>query len=197
MKWFKEIIQKEEGSALATVLIISVIISLFVGAILSGILLQSRFIQRDINSFKALYAAEEGIYRFLNEYSNPDSFQANQKVRLSNGEETEITASTFGGFLDVQSTALVSGQERTIRMLAGGKSISVFDGVIALGDTNSALTVTGNTFVKGDIISSGRGIRTESFKGVPYRGSIEGERIRFNEEIQFPVFNTSFFLLVA
>lgn len=195
MKRIKEIAQNEEGSALATVLVIAVVISLFIGAILSGIVLQSRFIQKDINSFKALYVAEEGVYRFLNEYSITDNFQANQTVILSNGDEAEITATPFGGFLDVESTTQIYNQQRTVRVLTGDKSSSVFRAAIALGDTNSALTVTGSTVVKGDMITSGRGIQTESFKGVPFRGSLEGIRPQFNEENAIPILSTNLFEL--
>ncbi|MBO6524840.1 MAG: hypothetical protein JJ971_13495 [Balneolaceae bacterium] len=134
MRWVKEIIQKEDGSALATVLNISVIISLFIGTVLSGILLQSRFIQRDIHSFKALYVAEEGVYRFLNEYSITENLQTNQEIILSDGSEVEVTVSLFGGFLDVESTAQVSNQQRTIRILSGKKGSNVVEYALLLSE---------------------------------------------------------------
>ncbi|MBO6524384.1 MAG: hypothetical protein JJ971_11195 [Balneolaceae bacterium] len=195
MKWFKDILQKEEGSALATVLIISVIISLFISSILSGILLQSRFIQREVNSFNALYAAEEGVYRFLNKYSFTENFQNNQKVIVSNGTEVDIAASPFGGFIDIQSKATVSGQSRTIRVLAGSQNLSLSEQAIALGDSTSALKVTGTTTIEGSIITYGRGIQTESFRGILFSGNLTGDRHYFNKEIAFPAFDLSLFEL--
>ena len=193
MKWLKEIVQNENGSALATVLIISVIISLFIGAILSGIVLQSRFIQRDVNSFKALYAAEEGAYRFLNEESMYSNIKASKKIILSNGVEVKITAAPFGGFLDITSTANISGQTRTIRMLSGNLSTGVFEKAVALGDSNSSLTVTGNTKIEGDILTFGTGLRAENFKGIPFRGSINGDQKLFSDSVSFPMVNRKLF----
>jgi len=195
VNWIKEIAQEEDGSALATVLVIAVIISLFIGAILSGIVLQSRFIQRDINSSKALYAAEEAAFRFLHLSSVPASYSSTKTIPLTNRNEARVTATPFGGFWEIQSVAKVSNQKRTIRMLFGRHSSLLFNNSIALGDSNSALTLTGTTEIKGDIITYSAGVRTENFKGIPFRGVVEGERTRFNKEIQFPEFNTSFFKL--
>ncbi len=192
MKWINEIVQNEEGSALATVLVIAIIISLFIGAILSGIVLQSRFIQRGINSTKALYAAEEGAYRFLYFSAENISYTTHKVIRLANGNEAEVTFNPFGGFYEVESKAHVSGQKRTVRMLFGDRNLQLFSNVIALGDSNSSLTLTGNTEIKGDISTYGLGVQTQSFKGVPFRGKVEGMRKQFNEDSQFPGFNVSY-----
>lgn len=193
MRWLREVIQHEEGSALATVLVIAVIISLFIGAILAGIVLQARFIQRDINSTKALYAAEEGAYRYLSTYTTSESFQTTQNILLANGSTANVKVSPFGGFLDIRSSSTISKQQRNTRILAGGKSLSLFDHAIALGDTNTALTVTGSTNVTGSMIVSVKGIQTESFKGVPFRGELNGEAIYPEDKDYFPTLNTQLF----
>ena len=190
MIWIKEIAKNEEGSALATVLVIAVIISLFIGAVLSGIALQSQFIQRDINNSKALYAAEEGIYSFLHSNQGLSSYTSKHQVLLKSGNTATITATFFGGFLSVESKATVSNQQREIRMLVGGESILFEDSAILKSDSISALTVTGNTTVKGNIFTYGKGVRTESFKKVPFRGTLDGEFLRFNKESTFPELHT-------
>ncbi|MFV1883206.1 MAG: hypothetical protein ACMZ7B_01755 [Balneola sp.] len=193
--YIKKIIHQEQGSALATVLIISVIISLFIGAIFSGIILQSRFIQRDINYTKALYAAEEGGFRFLNSFS-VNEFSETPGSVITKEEGGTITKSVpFGGFLDVQSTAEVSGQKRTVRMLAGTKSGSVFGKAVALGDSTSALTVTGNTIIRGDVVTYNTAVKAENFKGVPFQGSFDGEQVSFSDSFRFPRVETAMFEL--
>lgn len=79
-----EIWRNEEGSALSSVLIISVIILTFIGAILSGIFLQARFIQKDINQTKAMYAAEQQLYEYQN---NPDNQHPEIQTNFLNGFE--------------------------------------------------------------------------------------------------------------
>lgn len=79
-----EIWVDEEGSALSSVLIISVIILTFIGAILSGVLLQARFIQRDINQAKAMYAAEQQLFEYLN---NPEIQHPAIQTNFLNGFE--------------------------------------------------------------------------------------------------------------
>jgi len=65
MKYLPLEIQNEEGSALLTVLIVIVIITVFIGAVLSGIVIQNRFIQEDIYETKARYVAEAGLADIL------------------------------------------------------------------------------------------------------------------------------------
>lgn len=186
-----KVIFQEQGSALATVLIISVIVSLFIGLVLSGVVIQNRFIQRDINSMKALYAAEEAVYVFLNAGSSgaktPDT---SLTVFLSDGSSAEVFAQSFGGYLDVMSSALVKNQYRTVRMLIGERADSIFNYAVALGDTNSALSVSGNTSITGDIITGGEGLREITFKGVPFTGEIRGDREVYSQTKIFPDYDS-------
>ena len=98
------IVQDEEGSALATVLAISVIVLLFIGAILSGIVVQLRFLQRDINKTQALYKAEAQVYLFL-----VDSVGRNSQSIEFNTDSlgSSIQAELFGGFWKIESLAKV------------------------------------------------------------------------------------------
>lgn len=186
MPFRKEILNNEEGSALATVLVIAVIVSLFIGAILSGILLQLKFLQRDIDSAKALYAAEEGIHRYLFENRLSIEHGSTQQIVLSNGEVAEVTASLFGGFLEVHSVGKEKTQTREIQVLVGDKEPWIFKNAIVIGDSTSELTVTGTTIVKGDILISNGGVKTDNFKGVPFSGNLDGTFKPFQADSSFP-----------
>ncbi|WP_409029390.1 hypothetical protein [Gracilimonas sediminicola] len=185
-------IQGEEGSALASVLIIIVIVSLFIGVVLSGIYLQNGFIQKDINEVKARYAAEAGIAFFLSEikYSavNRDTSII---VTVHDCTKVTINAKPFGGFLDVESMAMVKGKEKKIRVLAGASKTYPFEYAVVLGDTSSVLMLTGSTQLKGNILTGQIGTRTTDFKGISFSGSLEGEQTQQSGEL-LSSFNASF-----
>lgn len=176
MNFISKITQDEEGSALATVLVISVIITLLIGLILAGIVLQTRFIQREINSTKALYAAEAGLYEFLNssfEGIDEGTFSSVQK----DGGKMDIETSRFGGLWDIKSKAVIQTQTRKIRVLVGDKSSLDFENAIMLKDSSSALTLTWNANITGDVSLAKFGVRTNSLKGFAFRGKKEGDTI--------------------
>jgi len=154
-----EIWRSEEGSALSSVLIISVIILTFIGAIFAGILLQARFIQKDINKTKAIYAAEEQLFKYL---SNPELHHSSIQKKFQNGFER------------VQSTASVGNATVAIQALVGETSIVPFQLSTVVLDSRNTLTLTGNTTLKGDYAISNNAITTSSFRGIPFRGILEG-----------------------
>ncbi|RNC79883.1 MAG: hypothetical protein ED557_12145 [Balneola sp.] len=191
----QHILHQEQGSALATVLVISVIIMLFIGAIFSGIILQGRFIQRGVDNTKAWYAAEEGVFRYLNLEAETPTYTSKALVSLSSGNTASITAIPFGGFWDIQSQVFISNQTKKVRMLIGDESIGLTDAAIALGDSTSSLTVTGTTNVFGKVYSTNQTIREEDFKGVPFRGVMDAPTSSLKEEGGMPEFNTGLFEL--
>ncbi|MAO63630.1 MAG: hypothetical protein CL666_01385 [Balneola sp.] len=192
MNYTPNIIQDEEGSALASVLIIVIIISLFIGVVLSGIYLQNRFIQQDINEVKARYAAEAGVYTFLNEYPY-QSVINDTTFTFRDQDSTEITirASAYGGFMNIHSTAEVQGKKKIIRILAGVGKSDAFQNAVVLGDTNSVLMLTGSTQLKGDALTGQEGTQTTDFKGRPFSGDIEGELNRESGYL-LPLFDATF-----
>ncbi len=175
MKQLQKIASDEQGSALITVLIIALIVTLFIGAVLGGIYVQSTFIQQDIDRTKALYQAEQQIYEFLHSPGETDS-------------TTIITSSNYGGFLKIRSSSHVKKQKITLEVLVGAITDSVFDYAIALKDTNSSLSLTGTTTINGDIASGYNQIERSTFKGFPFRGSFNGEAKKKNMRDFFPDF---------
>lgn len=175
MKQLQEIALDEQGSALITVLIIALIVTLFIGAVLGGIYVQSKFIQQDIDRTKALYQAEQQIYEFLHSGENPDSTGV-------------FTSNNYGGFLKINSSSQVKKQKITLEVLVGAIPDSVFDYAIALKDTNSSLSLTGTTTINGDIASGYNQIERSTFKGFPFRGNFTGEAKKKDMRDLFPDF---------
>ena len=155
----KKIWYNEEGSALSSVLIISVIILTFIGAILAGILLQARFIQKGINKTKAIYAAEKQLFEYL---SNPEIQYSHLQAEFQNGFER------------VQSSASVGNASVTLQALVGETTQLAFQLSTVVLDNRNTLTLTGNTNLKGDYAISNNAITTSSFRGIPFRGILEG-----------------------
>ncbi len=163
-----EIWQKEQGSALSSVLIISVIILTFIGAILSGIVLQARFIQKNINQTKALYLAEQQVYEYL------------AKPHLNH---TNIKATFQSGYERLVSIARVGNLEAVLQVLVGNQEIPSFQLSTVVLDINNALTLTGNTALIGDYAISNNSITTSSFRGFPFRGTLDGTRLEDTETV--------------
>jgi len=161
---------REEGSALASVLIIATIIVLFIGGIFSVIVMQGRFIQRDIHKTQSVYAAEQHLFEYV--YSKRDSLLS-ESDRNANYEHVRFT--NHGLFGLVHSSGFVGNQESHIQVLVGTQADPYLDFAIALGDTNSALSLTGNPSILGDILTGQKGIQFDNFRGSPYRGTFEGE----------------------
>lgn len=187
-------LSEEEGSSLIAVLIVITIISFLVGFVMLGNIIQNRFIQRDIDALQSRYAAEAGLFHYLADSTLPlipktDSLQ----IQLMDGSTfTTIKAEPFGGFLRLTSVAGRGEQRRTIRTLVGERANSLFDRAVVLGDVYSALNLTGNTSIRGDIVTGPLGIRKSPFKGKKFAGSVDGTISREDEPV-LPAFNKALF----
>ena len=184
--------QAEEGSALITVLIISVIITILMGGIFGGIQLQRSFIQQDIHAQEALYKAEAGIYEYLATSPNLNRAPLSSfPFALRDSSEVQLRARVYGGFYHIRSTAFVHGKSRSIEVLVGQKAPDVFKYAVAIGDSTSSLKVTGKTKIRGDIRAGRQGMQEDSFKGFPFSGTIDGKVDIETSESLLPSFNLS------
>lgn len=166
---------------------------MMIGAILSGLYLQTFLIQKDINIIKARYLAEGGAYEFLH-YEPSLQIHQDTTALLNAGkrDSIRIKAVPFGGFLRLQSSATVNKQTSTVNMTFGELSTPVFEHAIVLGDTNSSINLIRNTAINGNIISGKQGVKESSFKGFPFRGSYDGESKELGKEFDFPEMHYQF-----
>ena len=162
----KEFFVAEEGSVLASVLVIVTILLVSIGVILSAMLLQSRFIHKDIQHTEAVYKAEQR----LSEYLYWKGKNNNTEASYSNSDWSDIIEKDHG--LYTQVTANESGVE--IQALIGNNADNWLNYSIILTDTTSALTLTGSPIVNGDLQLGSKEYRTDNFKGVPFTGSVTG-----------------------
>ena len=122
-----------------------------------------RFIQKDINKTKAIYAAEEQLFEYLN---NPETQHSGIQIEFQNGFER------------VQSSAIVGNTSITVQAIVGETRNRPFQLSTVVLDSRNTLTLTGNTILKGDYAISNNDITTSSFRGFPFRGTLEGSPAR-------------------
>lgn len=192
MQLFINITDEEEGSALITVLIITVIISVLILGILGTVYVQTSFIQRDIDKSKALYTAEEGVFRLLDSVANQKTTKIDTIIYTHNNR-IELTLEPFGGVYNIHSKTSYGAKKLNLNVIVGEKATKVFNNALVIGDTTSALNVTGSTIINGDIVSGKGGVRESSFKGFPFSGKIEGESFEIGKDFNFPEFDTRLF----
>lgn len=181
----------ETGYALPTVLILLSLLLVTTGIIMMMSLTQSRFIQKDIHSVKARYLAEAGLYTFLSDpHYFTDTTQSSFEVYLTDSVQVHLERQQYGAYWLLKSSAHSYTQDITLQVLVGARADSSYDNAVVMGDINSALIVTGNTTIRGDIISGSDGVQQRSFRGEPFTGSVEGDNIR-TDSTRFPQFNRS------
>lgn len=162
----------EEGSALPSVLMVIIIISLVVGTVMAGMVVQARFIQRDIDHLQARYTAEGALFKFL---ATDSSLVTDRRlVTLPDSSSAVIRSERFGGFLKITSTVHTGARKKTVQVLAGKPAGPEFDYAVVLGDVHSSLNLAGEARVVGDILSGPLGVKESAFKGKVFGGTFDG-----------------------
>lgn len=180
----------EDGSSLIAVLIIITIISLLIGSVMMGMVIQNRFIQRDIDQLQLRYTAEAGIFHFLADSTLSILPLADSLVvhLFDSTEKAIIEVEPFGGFLSVTSRVNSRKDAKSIRTLVGNQPTTVFRNAVVLGDMHSTLNLTGGTNIHGDIAVGPLGVQRRAFKGKRFEGSVKGNVLK-SEESVFPEFD--------
>lgn len=167
---------QEQGSALSSVLIVLVIVTLFIGGILGGVVLQLRFIQRDINHQHLMYEAEGELFRFFHQRTLSDVPLDTTFVTIpSSNHRIQTRVRYHGGFIQTTSRIESNRNPITIHALFGDRPDSVFNRAVVVSDSNSTLSLAGSTRIRGNITGGIQDLTTNSFKGFPFSGAFDGE----------------------
>ncbi len=200
MKYIIEILKKQQGSALVTVMIFLTIIFLLTSAILVIIHIQLRFMKKDANRTQAIYLAESAIYRLLTE---SDAEQLSLFMERAtplcvdfediNGH-AELTLRPWGLFLKVCSTGFFKGSKATIKVIVGLHRSTQLNAAVNLKRLDFPLILTGDTKITGNVIVGPRGVRSGRIKTIKYNSKelVNGEIIK--SENSFPEYDLDFVL---
>ena len=179
----------ERGSALPTVLVFVLVVSVTVGLVLLVQVLQDRFIRRDVQHLQARYAAEAGVYRALSDLEGSlRSLRATYD--LPGAARCSVQVEPFGGFARVYAWGQARGEEARLRALAGEKPPSAFRFALLLGDVQSSFTLTGAATIYGSVVVGPRGVERSDFRGKPFTGTLKGE-VRRKGTASVPAYDTT------
>jgi cytoskeletal protein CcmA (bactofilin family) len=180
----------EKGYALAVVLIVLVLLSSIVGFLMMGIVTQNRLIQKDINTMKARYYAEAGIYQFL---SDPDLWRdigrTDFEFTTVDSQKVQVNRTWYGGYWLITSVAEAGGRKKKIQVMAGQRGGEIFDRAIVLGDIRTPMTLTGSSVVHGHVHTGPEGMQYRPFRGERFSGSFTGDLI-VADSSSMPIFTT-------
>ena len=192
-------LKDQQGSALATVLIMITVLTVLSGVLFAAFTLHHRLARRDFNRLQAFYYAEAGIYKALWYLSGNDELDwfwrpDKQDISISNNQTAQISVKERGGFLEIFSSAQYNNQKRKLQVLVGQKMPDQFNQAIILGGKDFPLVVTGSNRIVGDVTVGKRGVKQGSIKGSKFTGRklVEGEIHKVSPP-QMPTFDATLF----
>jgi hypothetical protein len=179
----------ERGSALSTVLVFVVVVSILLGLVLLIQALQHRYVYRDVHRLQARYGAEAGVYRALDDLDGTLR-SVRTTYEMEGVDRCSVWVEPFGGYARVQAWAVVQGERVQLRALAGEQPPPSFEVAVLLGDARSSLTLTGNTHLTGPVLVGHRGIEKSDLRGTPFTGGVNGP-VRRRKDVSVPAYDTS------
>lgn len=186
----------EGGGALPAVLVLVVVLSALVGSVLAVYVAERRLVRRDFAREQARYAAEAGMERALYLLAYEPAFRASGEQMEVPGVGLPVHAwvRPFGVYAEVRAVAATrpagprlpagdNGGPRTaewigVRALVGAALGPGYGYALVLGDSLSALTLTGTARLTGDVLTGPLGARPGQLQGRGFRGELRGRVLR-------------------
>ena len=193
-----EKLKNEVGSSLVYVLIISLILSATLLILFTFILIQTRHINAKDNFLKAKYAAESGLYTYINQMQNSgirnvSGENFNNLIKVTDRDSAKIICYPWGGYRYVSSQSHHRGQSFQLTAYLGMEQSAIFHYAIIMNPEYSSLVVTGDTRIHGDVQTGLKGVKKGTIAGRPYTGDqLVYGRIIKNREDQRPHLNKAY-----
>jgi hypothetical protein len=188
----------DDGSALATVLVLIVVLSTIAASVLAASALQTRLIRQDAFRLQSEYAAEAGVALAMEQMDGTVAFWAGepaaedarigQRFEISATSTATVEAAPFAGFIYVRSAGMDRGKQSVIYTTVGGRPPHVFDHAVWVGDPESGLIATGRSVVAGSIVTGSLGVQEQMIRGVPFSGRLQGAQIAA-DSVYLPFFD--------
>jgi len=174
---------KEDGYTLAGVLIIIAVLTTVTGIILSGVLLHSKFIKRELDTVNARYLAEAAVIKFIHDGEiDYTAIPYQTTIRIFDQVDANISVRCFGAYLVITGSVEAGSIQRNTTVLVGEQAGSMYDNAIVLSDSTTPLNLTGSAGIHGDILTGRYGVRMQSLKGRPFMGDFIGQS-RFSSNL--------------
>ena len=166
------------------VLVMLLVITTLIGTVMLVYLAQYRFVRRDVHRQQAIYTAEAAVHAALARFEDDPSWRANgAAIDVLNSEPSpRVWVRAYGGYLQIRAEASHGKVSASVLALFGQEPPGEFEHAVILGDTTTALTLTGRTEITGDVVTGPRGVRAAPLRRRPFTGRLRGEVQRVDGE---------------
>ncbi len=165
-------ISSQRGSALMSALFILAIITIVVVLILSLDLFQVKMFRKDNNRLQAIYNAESAVNQLLasGEKVKISTGEPN-RVKLDWGDEADVSFQTFGALIGFESIGYCKTSKQSISGYIGNKELDVMENALAVYNSSTDLSLTGDFSINGDMLLNRRYAK-KSLKGIGFKGHV-------------------------
>jgi hypothetical protein len=184
----------ERGSALITVLVLIVIITASLAVVFSFSLIHYKNLNLKEAYLQAKYLAEGGIEISLDELQKQWDQGVwkkgvSKQISVFEYDSANIQYHPWGGFLYLASSASIKNQFSELETFVGFEQSQEFLPAISINPGHSALVVTGDTRIYGDVSVGRSGARKATLAGRPYSGTqiIYGNIIPSSQDNRPPI----------
>lgn len=179
-----------EGSALATVLVLVMVLSVIAGSVLAASALQVRFFRQDVHRQQARYAAEAALEVVLRDLGRTSGAIIETSLEVSASSKAHVTAGSFGALSYATAEGWSGRRHVVLRGVAALAPTHVFDHAVWIGDPGSGLVLTGKTSIDGSVVTGRTGLQTASLRAEPFVGERPGMVIA-EDSVRMPAFDTA------
>ena len=189
----------EKGFALPSILFIVLLLSVIIGSVLILQRFRRESVIREIQSVKALNAAENGINRFIAEFHNINdvellAHQGSLSYEFEDNTAAKLTMMSWGMYLLVESVGKSGRVEMLRTALLACDLPAEFQKALYFANSSHQIIFTGSSRIEGDVLTGEAGVSVGSLRNyvTPVRIPIDGtvERVK---QIPFPELHNRMF----
>ena len=153
-------------------LFILALISIVVVLILSLDLFQIKIFRKENNKLQAMYNAESAVNLLL---ASGDKIKISAgestRIKLDWGDEADVSFQPFGTFIGFESIGYCKTSKQSISGFIGNKELDVMENALAVYNSSTDLSLTGDFSINGDMLLNRRYVR-KSLKGIGFKGHV-------------------------
>jgi len=179
--------QNEDGSALVTVIVFILVITLTISLILQFNRRQQITLTQKGLQLQVYHNAESFVHKLISE---PGFEVKSGQTSLFGNDTTSYSIESWGLLIKIKVESKIKNNSSSRVFLLGGKETKTFSSALVLGNIQNPLILTGNTFIEGDVMVGMSGVQPGVLKGKRFQGNnaILGNVLRETRS-KLPYFN--------
>lgn len=181
--------EREEGSAIITVIVFLTIITFFLSIIILYNGYQRRMVANLGYKTQTYYNIKSALLISLQTYNQTG--KASYIYQLTGNDSTTVTIEPFGLFLWATAKSKIRDAETQRSFLIGQKQDARFKSALVMGDIKNPVIVAGNTIIRGDVMVGPQGLKPGILKGRRFKTEkVIFGIIKRDRKSHFPGFNS-------